>query len=83
MRGYLETSGEVLTRIEIDCLPLAARSIAFEQGVRFLCDYLDGDVYYPIRRPDHNLERCRTQFKLLAEMEARSEAMTEIVEKYR
>jgi hypothetical protein len=57
--------------------------ITFEQSLCFLTDYLDGDVYYKTSRPGHNLDRCRTQLKLAGEMEARSEDMTKILEKYR
>jgi hypothetical protein len=50
--------------------------------VRFLTDYLKGDAYYRIHHPGHNLERCRTQFKLVREMEARSDEMKEVLERY-
>ena len=57
--------------------------MTLENGIRFLADYLDGDVYYKIHRPDHNLDRCRVQFKLVSDMEAKFDQMLEIVEEYR
>ena len=56
--------------------------MTLECGVRFLTDYLSGDVYFRIHRPEHNLDRCRTQFKLVRDMEAKLERMNEIVKKY-
>jgi len=48
-------------------------------GLRFLTDYLNGDIYYKINIPDHNLRRARAQFRLLADMEGRSEEMEEVI----
>jgi len=81
--GFLEGVRGCLSPAEIDQLPFAARLITFEQGLRFLTDYLEGDRYYHTRRPGHNLERCQVQFKLLAEMEANFDQMVRIVESYR
>lgn len=64
-RGYLATAGEFLTPAERGLLVTAGQVITFEQGVRFLADFLAGDTYYKTSRPMHNLDRCRTQFKLL------------------
>jgi len=82
-RGYLETAREFLTPVEIDHLAPAARLIMFTQGVRFLSDYIAGDVYYKIARPDHNLDRCRTQFHMVADMESKAVQMERTVAQYR
>lgn len=68
--GYLESAGEFLTDTEIEYLPYAAERFAYMQAVRFLTDYLNGDTYYHIAYPDHNLVRARAQFKLLQSIEA-------------
>ncbi len=83
VRGFLDATGDSLTPSEIDQLPFAARLITFEQGLRFLTDYLKGDEYYRTDHPGHNLDRCRTQFKLVSEMETKFDAMVEILEQYR
>ncbi|TRX49674.1 aminoglycoside phosphotransferase family protein [Fulvivirga sp. M361] len=62
--GYLETTRKVLTPIEIDHLPLAGAFMAFIMGVRFITDYLNGDIYYKIQFPDHNLQRAANQLHL-------------------
>jgi len=63
--GYLESAGAFLTRAERRHLVFAGKLITLEQGVRFLTDFLQGDMYYKTTRPTHNLDRCRTQFKLV------------------
>ena len=80
-KGFLEGCGGKLTKKEIELLPMGAKVMTYECGMRFLADYLQGDVYFKIHRPEHNLDRCRTQFKLVADMEAKWEAMQEIVAK--
>jgi Ser/Thr protein kinase RdoA (MazF antagonist) len=82
-RGYLEAAREFLSPPEIEELAFAARLITLEQAIRFLGDYLNGDVYYKIHHPQHNLDRARTQIKMMAEMERQGEAMTAIVNRYR
>lgn len=82
-KGYLETAGPALTETEKDLLPQGARIITLECGIRFLTDYLDGDAYFKTERPNHNLDRCRTQFKLVQEMEQKMAEMQNIVKKYR
>ncbi len=77
--GYLETAGESLTETEIDLLPFAAKLLTFECGMRFLGDYINGDVYFKIEYPEHNLVRARTQFKLVEDMERKFDEMTKIV----
>jgi aminoglycoside phosphotransferase (APT) family kinase protein len=64
-RGYLEGSGPLTGEVERMLLVTAARVITYEQAVRFLTDYLDGDRYYQTTHPEHNLERCRAQLALL------------------
>ena len=81
--GYLETARRFLTGIELDHMAPAARLITFTQGVRFLTDYLAGDVYYKVSRPGHNLDRCRTQFRMVTDMEGKAEQMAQIVARYR
>lgn len=68
-RGFLSACGQSLTPLEIETLPLGAKLMTYECGVRFLADYLAGDTYFHIARPEHNLDRCRTQFTLVADME--------------
>lgn len=76
-RGFLESCR--LTDEEVRLLPMGARIMTLECGVRFLTDYLDGDHYFAIHRPGHNLNRCRTQFRLVADMEAHWDEMKQIV----
>ena len=81
-KGFLEECREQLTTKEIELLPMGAKVMTFECGIRFLTDYLEGDHYFKIHREDHNLDRCRTQFKLVADMEKKWDLMQKIVEKY-
>ncbi len=82
-RGFLEGCAGSLTEKELDMLPMGAKLMTFECGIRFLTDYLRGDVYFKIHREKHNLDRCRTQFKLVADMEAKWDNMRKIVNQYR
>ncbi len=77
--GYLEVTGGLLTAAEIDLLPFGAWLMTFECGIRFLTDHLNGDRYFRIARQGHNLDRCRTQFKLAGDMEAGRAAMERII----
>ena len=77
-RGFL-TACPGLTEREKQTLPLGAKLMTLECGVRFLTDYLAGDVYFSIHRPEHNLDRARTQFKLVADMEKKWDEMNAIV----
>ncbi len=79
LRGYLSTAGNFLTEAEKDHLAVCGKVIALEQAVRFLEDYLRGDVYYKVQHPDRNLHRCRTQLKLIASIEAQQSAMERLV----
>ena len=80
-RGYLEATRSSLEREEIERLPFAAILMTLECGMRFLEDYLRGDTYFKTTRPDHNLDRSRTQFKLIEGMEEAQEAMALSVER--
>lgn len=68
--GFIKGTGGALTERELSMLPNGGYIITLEQAIRFLGDYLDGDTYYHIDYPDHNLVRARTQMKLVADMEA-------------
>ena len=80
VRGYLASAGGFLTRAERSHLVTAGKLITLEQGIRFLTDYLTGDTYYRIHRPGQNLDRCRTQFELVASIEQQEDAMHRLVE---
>ncbi len=81
-REFLAGTAGCLTKAELDYLPWGARIITLELGIRFLTDYLEGDRYFRIAYPTHNLDRCRTQFKLLRDMEDHFAEMKAIVAKY-
>ncbi len=78
-RGYTATAGDSLTAVERQHLAFAGRLITFEIGMRFLTDHLQGDTYFKIHRPHHNLDRCRAQFALVASMEAQEKEMQRII----
>ncbi len=80
LRGYLAGAGDFLSVEEKSWLPFSGKLITLEIGIRFLTDYLDGDVYFKIHRPDHNLDRCRTQLKLVASIEEQFDAMRQLTE---
>jgi Ser/Thr protein kinase RdoA (MazF antagonist) len=82
-RGYLDATRTFLTPLEIDHMAFSARLITLEQAIRFLTDHLNGDIYYKISRPNHNLDRCRTQLKMLVEMEQEMVSMEAIINRYR
>ena len=81
VKGYLQTMSNI-TDVEKQHLVDGAILMTFECGIRFLSDYLDGDTYFKVHKENHNLFRCRTQFKLVSEMEKNRELMLEIVNKY-
>ena len=81
-RGFLEACGKALTPKEIETLPWGAKLMTLECGVRFLTDYLEGDTYFRIHRPEHNLDRTRTQFALVADMEKKWTQMCDIVKEF-
>lgn len=78
--GYLTACGQSLTPFEKETLPWGAKLMTLECGVRFLTDYLAGDTYFRIHRPGHNLDRARTQFALVRDMEAKWPEMNQIVQ---
>lgn len=77
--GYLSERKDTLCKTELDYLAFSARYITFEQVLRFLMDYIDGDVYYKTNAPDHNLVRTHAQYKLLQSMEEQYDEMVSIV----
>ncbi len=77
-KGYIKACPD-LTDMEIEMMPMGAKTMTLECGLRFLTDYIDGDNYFAIRRPEQNLDRCRTQFKLVWDMEQKWDQMHRIV----
>lgn len=82
VRGFLSI-GNKPSDCFVDNMALAARIITLTQGLRFLADHLAGDVYYKVTRENHNLYRARTQLKMVAEMEARSDEMKRVIDEAR
>ena len=80
VRGYLEAAGAFLTPAERKFLAFSGKLITFEIGIRFLTDYLAGDTYFKVHREGHNLDRSRTQFKLVESIEQQEEEMNRLVE---
>ena len=78
-RGYLAEAGKTLTKREKELLPMGAKLMTLECGMRFLADYLNGDKYFRVHREGHNLDRARTQFELVRHMEENWDAMAEII----
>ena len=78
-KGFLEGCAGKLTDIEVKMLPMGAKLMTFECGMRFLTDYLQGDTYFKVHREGHNLDRCRCQFALVKDMEAKWDEMAKIV----
>lgn len=79
--AFVEGAGSALTSAEIDYLAWGAKLMTLECGIRFLTDYLSGDTYFHIQRPGQNLDRCRTQFKLVEDMENHWDEMNAIAAK--
>ena len=79
-KGYLSTAGKSLTEEEIKYLAYSSKVMTLECGMRFLGDFINGDVYFKTSYPEHNLVRCRTQLTLVADMEKKMEEMERIVE---
>lgn len=82
VNGYLSSAKDALTDLEKELLPFGAKIMTYECGIRFLTDYLNGDVYFKIGYPEHNLDRCHTQFALVKDMEDKMEQMKQITKKY-
>lgn len=81
-RGYLSAIGNNITKVEKDNLAFSAILMTYECGMRFLTDYLEGDVYFRIKRESHNIDRTRMQFKLVEDMEKLLPEMEKIVNEY-
>lgn len=81
VRGFLTSAGHSLVPEEVRLLPFSAKMMTLECGMRFLTDYIEGDVYFKIHYPDHNLVRCHTQFALVADIERKYDEMMRITEK--
>lgn len=81
-KGYLHAIGDGITKIEKQNLAFSSILMTYECGMRFLGDHIDGDNYFSISRENHNLDRARTQFKLIEDMEKVLPEMEKIVEKY-
>ena len=80
--GYLDAARDFLTPAELDLLAFSARLITLEQAIRFLTDHLNGNIYYKVLRPGHNLDRARTQIAMLRDMEDHFAQMETLVAKY-
>ena len=80
--GFIDGLGGALSAEELRALPMGAWMMTFEVGIRFLGDYLNGDVYFRTHYPEHNLVRARNQFKLVADIEAKMDELLKIVEVY-
>jgi hypothetical protein len=80
VRGYLASAGDFLTQGERQHLAFSGKLITFEIGIRFLTDFLAGDTYFKVHREGHNLDRCRTQFKLVESIEQQEARMNKLVE---
>lgn len=80
-RGFLEGCKGSLTDKEIELLPMGAKMMTYECGMRFLADHIDGDHYFKIHRENHNLDRARCQFALVADMEKKWDDMAQIIKK--
>ena len=80
LRGYLSAANGFLNEAEKAQLAFCGQLITLETGIRFLTDHLEGDQYFRISRPDHNLDRCRTQLALVKSMEAQGDAMAALVQ---
>lgn len=78
-RGYIEAAGGFLTKSERDNLVFSGKLITLIIGTRFITDYLAGDVYFKVKHPEHNIDRCRTQFKLVQSIESQQEAMEKYI----
>lgn len=81
VEGYISAAGSILNKTETDHLAFSGKMITLTIGTRFLTDFLAGDVYFKVHREGHNLDRCRTQFKLVQSIIEQEEAMTAFVER--
>jgi thiamine kinase-like enzyme len=79
-KGFIEQTASALTKTELSCMALGAFTMTFECGVRFLDDYISGDVYFKIKHPEHNLDRARCQLALAKDMQSKFDKMNAIIE---
>ncbi len=82
VKGFVEETKDSLTQAEIDNLAFSGKLMTLECGMRFLTDYLNGDTYFRVHRENHNLDRTRTQIKLVSDMEKLNTQLEKIVKKY-
>ena len=78
-KGYIGEVGDVMTEAEAERFAFSVKLMVYECGIRFLTDYLDGDIYFKIHRENHNLERARNQFRLVTEIADKEDILNEIV----
>lgn len=82
VNGYLSSSHDFLTQAERDHLAFSGKVITLEIGIRFLTDFLQGDRYFKVKRENHNLDRCRTQLRLVESIEENEAAMNAVIENW-
>jgi hypothetical protein len=82
VKGFVGELAGSLAEAEKRALPMGAYVLTLEQAVRFLCDYIEGDVYFRTHYPRQNLDRARNQMKLVSDMESKMDEMNRIIEKY-
>ena len=80
-KGFISVCADTITKNEVDTLAMGAKMMTLECGIRFLADYLNGDVYFKTAHPTHNLDRARNHFKLVSSMEAHWSEMQNIIQK--
>ena len=78
-RGFLSETADFLIEAEIALMPLSALIMTYECGIRFLADYINGDVYFKTHREKQNLDRARTQLKLVADIKSKLPEMSQII----
>ena len=78
-KGFCSETADSMTEMEKELLPFSVKLLTYECGIRFLTDYLEGDTYFKIHRPEHNIDRARNQFKLVADLDKKEEELLKIV----
>ena len=78
-KGFISEVKDSIAPAEIELMPLSVLLMTYECGIRFLSDYIDGDVYFKTHYPEHNIDRARNQFKLVADIESKLSAMSKTV----
>ncbi len=81
--GYAESARGFLIDLEWELLAFSGKLITYEQAIRFLGDHINGDTYYKIHHPNHNLQRARTQIKMVSEMERQMAQMQAVIQQHR